>query len=111
MKLRIAVCDDEEEILKKESCMIKEILDDKNIKYQLDEYISPKKLLSSQILYDMVFLDIEMDSFNGIDVGAKLMQRKNDSYIFFITNYPYGRTDICQNLWIMTGSAAELRVL
>lgn len=88
MKLRIAVCDDEEEILKKESCMIKEILDKRNIEYELDEYISPEKLLSSQNLYDMLFLDIEMNSFNGIDVGAKLMQRKSDSYIFFITNYP-----------------------
>ena len=86
MKLRIAVCDDENEALTKESRLIKELLDEKRILYDIDEYVSADKLLSAN-LYDMVFLDVEMGDVNGINVAKKLLESKSDTYIFFITNY------------------------
>lgn len=87
MELRIAVCDDEGDVLKNESEMIRELLDEKNVKYKLDAYDAPGGLISSQVLYDMIFLDIEIGKVNGIDVAEKMLERKGDSYIFFITNY------------------------
>lgn len=87
MKLRIAVCDDETESLTDESYLIKELLDEKHIAYDIDEYVSADKLLLSTNLYDMVFLDVEMGNVNGINVAKKLLESKNDTYIFFITNY------------------------
>ncbi|MDO5398798.1 MAG: LytTR family DNA-binding domain-containing protein [bacterium] len=86
MKLRIAVCDDENEALTRESRLIKELLDEKCILYDIDEYTSADKLLSAN-LYDMVFLDVEMGDVNGINVAKKLLESKSDTYIFFITNY------------------------
>lgn len=86
VKLRIAVCDDENEALTKESRLIRELLDEKCIPYDIDEYVSADKLLSAN-LYDMVFLDVEMGVVNGINVAKKLLESKSDTYIFFITNY------------------------
>ena len=34
----------------------------------------------------MIFLDVVMDNLNGIDVAEKLLECKNDTLIFFITN-------------------------
>ena len=87
MKLRIAVCDDEYDALAKECGLIKELLTEKCILYDIDEYISADKLLLSANLYDMVFLDVEMGNVNGINVAKKLLELKKDTYIFFITNY------------------------
>ena len=87
MELRIALCDDENEALKKESRLIRELLDEKNVIYDIKEYGSANELLSSKQLYDMVFIDVEMGKNNGIDTAKKLLEAKNDIYIFFITNY------------------------
>lgn len=70
MKLRIAVCDDENEALTKESRLIRDLLDEKHILYDIDEYVSADQLLSAN-LYDMVFLDVEMGNVNGINVAKK----------------------------------------
>lgn len=87
VKLNIAICDDENETLEKESSLIRELLDEKNITYDIDEYTSADKLLLSEKSYDMAFLDVEMDNINGIDAAKKLLESRKDTYIFFITNY------------------------
>lgn len=87
MKLSIAICDDEMDALTKESCLIQELLDEKNVSYKIDTYTSAEELLSSQVLYDILFLDVEMGNLNGIDVAEKLLECKDDTFIFFITNY------------------------
>ena len=87
MKLRIAICDDETDVLIQESCMIQKLLDEKNVSYEIDTYTSTEELLLSKVLYDMLFLDVEMENLNGIDAAKKLLEYKNDTFIFFITNY------------------------
>lgn len=87
MELEIAICDDEKDALTKERCLIQELLDEKKILYKIDTYTSAEELLSSQVLYDILFLDVEMGNLNGIDVAAKLLEGKDDTLIFFITNY------------------------
>ena len=87
MKLRIAICDDETDVLIQESCMIQKLLDEKSVSYEIDTYTSAEELLSSKALYDILFLDVEMGNLNGIDVAEKLLECKNDTLIFFITNY------------------------
>ncbi len=87
MNLRIAICDDEAKALTKESRLIQELLDEKNVSYKIDTYKSAEELLSSQALYDILFLDVEMGDLNGIDVAEKLLESKDDTFIFFITNY------------------------
>lgn len=87
MKLRIAICDDEKDILIQESRLIQQLLDEKNVSCKIDTYTSTEELLLSKVLYDMLFLDVEMENLNGIDAAKKLLECKNDTLIFFITNY------------------------
>lgn len=87
MELRIAICDDETDALTKESLLIRELLDEKKVAYQIDTYTSAEELLASEVMYDILFLDVELRQLNGIDVAEKLLECKNDALIFFITNY------------------------
>lgn len=88
MTLYIALCDDEQRFLEEEACLIRDILTEKNVNYEITKFSSPNQLLKSNILYDMVFLDIEMPEMSGIDLARQISQKNKDCSIFLITNYP-----------------------
>ncbi len=75
MKLYIALCDDKTEILAYEARIISDILTEKGIAYELNTFNSPKDLLASDVIYNMAFLDIEMDEMNGIDLATQLSKK------------------------------------
>lgn len=80
--LNIAVCDDEEVICRQ----IKELIEKRMADSCIDVYDSGKKLLAAEKLYDMVFLDIQMDGINGIETARALREKQNDkTVIIFIT--------------------------
>ncbi len=80
--LNIAVCDDEEVICRQ----IKELIEKRMADSCIDVYDLGKKLLAAEKLYDMVFLDIQMDGINGIETARALREKQNDkTVIIFIT--------------------------
>lgn len=85
--MNIAVCDDNKETLIQESSLIDSVLSEQDIEHSMDKFINPESLLKSEKLYDIVFLDIEMNDFNGIEVAKKLRNENKECLIFFITNY------------------------
>lgn len=88
MELNIAICDDNEIALNDESRLIRSVLTELNIEYNMDEYTSPINLLQSKKAYNIVFLDIEMDTLNGIQTANKLKSFNKDCLPFFVTNHP-----------------------
>lgn len=80
--LKIAICDDEFYFNSKFKEIINEAL--KNRIEKIDTYTNPKRLLKSEEIYDLIFLDIEMPEISGIEV-AKHYDR-NESSIIFVTN-------------------------
>ena len=87
MKLYIALCDDEPITLADEARLVSDILNEKKLEYDLKTFRTPQELLDSEIIYDLVFLDIEMNDMNGIDLAKKISEKKRNCFIFFITNY------------------------
>ncbi len=87
--LKIAVCDDEQIILQKIENSIKYRLENFKIKYTIDSYLSGEKLLNNENIndVDVIFLDIELKSTNGIDVAKKLRANGYDNLIVFITSF------------------------
>lgn len=88
---RIAICDDNVEqtgitetvILKFFSTIDKEV--------QVDVFFKPKTLLktmsNSRTGYQIIFLDIEMQEMNGIEVARRLRELEKDFLLVFITGY------------------------
>ena len=79
--LRIAICDDEFYFINEFSKLVKDRFENIEI---VDKFTNPKELLNSNILYDVIFLDIDMPEIDGIEV-AKAYDKK-DTLIVFVTN-------------------------
>lgn len=87
MNLRIAICDDEQYTLNSEHDIISSVLQEENIDNTITLFNSPEKLLDSEMIYDIVFLDIEMGEFNGIKVAEAIRDFNKECFIFFVTNH------------------------
>ena len=72
MTLCIALCDDDKIALNNELRLIKDVLNEKKIKHSIDIFSSPQKLLQSDTVYDIIFLDIEMAEMDGISLAEKI---------------------------------------
>ena len=85
--MRIAICDDEE----KYRVELKTILDKLliNIDYDINTFEDGKMLERSfaESPYDLVFLDIEMPSIDGITLAKKIRAASENVFIVFLTGH------------------------
>ena len=87
--MRIAICDDEKffrDTLKTE-------LDKYSKEHALDfvytEFASGELLLASNTDFDLIFMDYQMRTINGIDTVDKMRKRNDKTIVVFITSYPH----------------------
>lgn len=82
--MKIVLCDDDRNSLEQMAENVKEVAPEAEIYY----YISVKDLIESRKVFDIAFLDIEMDNNNDGFKAAKYVKEKNiDCIIAFFTNY------------------------
>ena len=80
--LKIAICDDETSQCDELEKILSDILDDKNIIFDIDLFYSGKGLCGelNRIKYDLVLLDIELPDVNGIGIGRYIRETlKNET--------------------------------
>ena len=85
--MKIAICDDEN-YFRAELIQSLEIY--ANLKGQTfiyNEYKDGHDLLSSEILFDLIFMDYQMQTINGIDTVAALRKRNNNTTVIFVSSY------------------------
>ena len=91
MQVRIALCDDNIEFLNSLSDRIDDISKTCSIKFNLDKYTNGNQLLRKMIelsyLYDLVILDIDMPSINGIELARQIRDNFISCKIIFISAY------------------------
>lgn len=88
--LRIAVCDDDDTVCSAIECYIRDSCNALSSESETDIFTSGNGIirhLGSGERYDIIFLDIELDSCSGIDVSNYIRNVLNDetSQIVFIT--------------------------
>ena len=90
MRYKIAVCDDMEEDVKYSSSAVNQWAEKENIMVDIETFPSAESFLSryaEQKAFDILLLDIEMPSMNGVEL-AKRIRKENDAVqIIFITGY------------------------
>lgn len=85
--INIAICDDDEDDIKSTNKIVVDFFEYKNLEYKIDLYQSAKELLNNVEKYSMIFLDIELQEENGIEV-AKEINKKNFNYkLFLVSNF------------------------
>ena len=88
--IKIAICDDEEKNLDILTDLLKEYCQGKSVSFVVHKYITGIKLLDELergTKYDVMFLDIEMDSINGILLAERIRKYDMKVPIIYVTNY------------------------
>lgn len=85
--MNIAICDDE--------ALFRKILYENLTKYSVDfgynfniyEYSDGSDLLCTEIVFDLIFMDYQMKSINGMDTMSSIRKRKDKTKVIFISSY------------------------
>ena len=90
---RIAICEDEKNILDFENSLVKQWAEDRNLlqMLELDSYISAEQFVfesEDKAPYDVLIFDIQMKNMNGMELARKLRARGCDSELIFVTGVP-----------------------
>ena len=85
--MRILICDDEVRYINDLQGYIEEYMNNHSITCEIDTTTSPNKITDSNAVYDLVFLDIKMPQYSGIDLAYELKQRNSKVVIFFVTSF------------------------
>lgn len=85
--MKILIFDDNKNDIKHLTNCLKTFFKNKNISYQIKTCQNKEELLNDIDCYDFLFLDIELDQENGIDLGLELQKVKHHCRIIITTNY------------------------
>lgn len=85
--LRIAICDDNAHVCAELKAFCASFLSDK-ADFRLHTFNNGLQLLSSQQVFDVLFLDVEMPFLDGFGAAEELNKRNKDTRIIFLTNHP-----------------------
>ena len=86
--INIAICDDEKYISDKVKKLALDFFHRKNVEIKISQFRSDEELLRYNKSIDILFLDIQMDGMNGMDVARKIREWNKKLQIIFITAVP-----------------------
>lgn len=85
--MKILICDDEQQYVESLRLHIEEFMKSRFIKYVIDTETNPDNILKNNSIYQLAFLDIQMDETDGISLAKILKERNSKIVIFFITAF------------------------
>ena len=86
--MKIAICDDKivlHDDLKKH---LEEYAIKRNLILVYDDYTNGYDLIASNIEYDLIFMDYQMDEIDGLETSRKLRKKNIQTPIIFLTSFP-----------------------
>ncbi len=85
--MRIAICDDESVFRKMLYKDLACYASDFGYIFDIFEYSDGAELLHSEITFDLIFMDYQMKSINGIDTVSAIRKRKDNTKVVFVSSY------------------------
>ena len=86
--MQVALCDDELFFRNELRAYLVEYKKRKRIQMDIYEFSCGREFLSSNLIFDIVFLDYQMPSLNGMETARCLRAKNPLCTIVFVTNYP-----------------------
>ncbi len=87
MTINALICDDEKERCDIVLQYLLKYCDERNITCFYDSYSNGEDALSTDMSYNIAFLDIEIKNISGLDIAKHLKEKNKNVIIFFITEY------------------------
>lgn len=91
--LEIALCDDDEYALDQLNTMVLKYCKEKSLKALTSKYTKGEDLLHSSRKFHLIFLDIQMDQINGIEIAKKIRENDKHVKIIYITSFSNYQSD------------------
>ncbi|MBP3507686.1 MAG: response regulator transcription factor [Lachnospiraceae bacterium] len=88
--INIAICDDEEHFCTYEKQLVMDYMTEQGCECCINTFLSGKELLESEgrvFPYHIVFLDIEMNDVNGIEIAKEIRKYSKNIFLVFVTAY------------------------
>lgn len=85
--IRIAICDDEIEIVTELSFKIDNIMKSIGEEAKIYQFTNSNEMLTSHVKFNLIFLDVEMPNFNGIETAERIRISDPHVQIVYVTNY------------------------
>lgn len=85
--MNILICDDELRCIEELKSYITDYMQNRSIQFIIDFFTSPMEAINSEKIYDLAFLDIQMNEMDGISLAKKLKEKNSKIIIFFVTSF------------------------
>ena len=85
--MNIAICDDETEYANDIRVHLNQYSSEHGLTIDIYDFNSGEEILASNTVFDIAFLDIEMEGINGIEVGRELQKANPDLVLIYVTAY------------------------
>ncbi len=86
--MKIAVCDDQQEFRSQLITLLEQFAAENDKVFFYYEYETGEEMLSSNIDFDLIFVDYMMHDLNGVDTIAALRNRNVDTHVIFVSSFP-----------------------
>ena len=85
--MKILICDDEQQYVDELKIHIEKYMQSRFAAFEIDTVNTPQTIVDSNEIYQLAFLDIQMDELDGISLAKILKERNSKIVIFFVTSY------------------------
>ncbi|RFZ79778.1 DNA-binding response regulator [Lacrimispora amygdalina] len=83
--IKIAVCDDDDKMILELKNKISGYMNETSYKAGIYAFSCAEDLLKSDILFDIVFLDIQMGGMTGMEAAKRIRQSGSECFLIFVT--------------------------
>ena len=85
--MKILICDDEQQYIDKLKIHIEEFMQCRSANFEIHTANDPMSIVNGKEIYQLAFLDIQMNELDGISLAKVLKERNNKIVVFFVTSY------------------------
>ena len=85
--MKILICDDDVQSIHVLEIHVHHYMNSHFIPVKIHTSSDSQSIMGNKEIYDIAFLDIQMDLVDGISLGTELRRRNSRLVLFFVTNY------------------------
>ena len=86
--MRIAICDDKMPLHDDLKKHLEEYAIKRHLVLVYDDYTKGSDLVASDIEYDLIFMDYQMDDLDGLETSRRIRKKNIKTAIIFLTSFP-----------------------